>query len=74
MQEAAGSWSGLTNNANTTAKKMGAVLRMPGIYHTGPGASNAALMERRMGDKISYQGRCFPLSEPKVTAALLFNA
>jgi hypothetical protein len=31
MQDAAGSWSGLTNIANSTAKRMGAVLRMKNI-------------------------------------------
>ena len=31
MQEAAGSWSGLTNIASTTANRMGAVLRMQNI-------------------------------------------
>jgi len=41
MHDAAGSWSGVANNANTTAKKMGAVLRIIDIYHTGPTASNA---------------------------------
>ena len=56
MQDAAGSWSGLTNNASTTAKKMGAVLRMADIYHTGPGASNAVLIDRGWKTRFHIKG------------------
>jgi hypothetical protein len=41
MQEAAGSCSGLTNIARTTANRIGAVFRMADIYHKRPDASNA---------------------------------
>jgi hypothetical protein len=39
MHEAAGSWSGRTAIANTTAIRIGAVFRMENIYHTRSGAS-----------------------------------
>ena len=42
MHDAAGSWSGLTNIASTTANRIVAVFRIADIYHEGPGASTLA--------------------------------
>jgi hypothetical protein len=57
MHEAAGSWSGLTNIASTTANRIVAVFRMAGIYHKGPGASTlAGGLSRRSAALLSSYG------------------